>query len=160
LHAAWVDEVLRTALEADDSLLKPGKDVPASVVALPEHDTTITPDLVFIDPTHDGAVLAPVHVFPPDTDLSASMKFGGLSCSPGDRMAMHLRALNVPFGIVTNASAGCWSTRPRARWRPSRAGTRASGPGPATLRAFVSLLGVRRFFAPSRTVSRRSSSAR
>src|SRR5690606_36988100 len=32
LHAAWIDEVLRTALEADDSLLKPGKDVPASVV--------------------------------------------------------------------------------------------------------------------------------
>ena len=29
LHAAWVDEVLRTALEADDQLLKAGKDVPA-----------------------------------------------------------------------------------------------------------------------------------
>lgn len=149
LHAAWVDEVLRTALEADDSLLKPGKDVPASVVALPEHDTTITPDLVFIDPTHDGAVLAPVHVFPPDTDLSASMKFGGLSCSPGDRMAMHLRALNVPFGIVTNgerwmlvhAPAGQVATF--ASWY-----ARIWGQEPATLRAFVSLLGVRRFFAP------------
>ena len=59
LHTAWIDEVLRTALEADDSLLKPGKDVPASVVALPEHDTTITPELVFIDPTHGGRCSRP-----------------------------------------------------------------------------------------------------
>lgn len=150
LHTAWVDEVLRTALEADDSLLKAGKDVPASVVALPEHDTTITPDLVFIDPTHGGAVLAPVHVFAPDTDLSASMKFGGLSCSPGDRMAMHLRALNLSFGLVTNGE----------RWMLVHAPTgqvatfaswcaRIWGQEPATLRAFVSLIGVRRFFAPS-----------
>lgn len=150
LHTAWIDEVLRTALEADDSLLKPGKDVPASVVALPEHDTTITPDLVFIDPTHGGAVLAPVHVFPPDTDLSASMKFGGLSCSPGDRMAMHLRALNVSFGLVTNGERWMLVHAPTgqvatfASWY-----ARIWGQEPATLRAFVSLLGVRRFFAPA-----------
>lgn len=150
LHTAWIDEVLRTALEADDSLLKPGKDVPASVVGLPEHDTTITPDLVFIDPTHGGAVLAPIHVFAPDTDLSASMKFGGLSCSPGDRMAMHLRALNVPLGLVTNGERWMLVYAPTgqvatfASWY-----ARIWGQEPATLRAFVSLIGVRRFFAPA-----------
>ncbi len=150
LHTAWIDEVLRTALEADDSLLKPGKDVPASVVALPEHDTTITPELVFIDPTHGGAVLAPVHVFPPDTDLSASMKFGGLSCSPGDRMAMHLRALSVSFGLVTNGERWMLVHAPTgqvatfASWY-----ARIWSQEPATLRAFVSLIGVRRFFAPA-----------
>lgn len=150
LHAAWIDEVLRTALEADDQLLKAGKDVPASLVELPEHDTAIAPEFVFVDPTHGAAVLAPVHVFPPDTDLSASMKFGGLSCSAGDRMALHLRALNVPFGIVTNGE----------RWMLVHAPTgevatfsswyaRIWGQEPATLRAFTSLLGVRRFFAPA-----------
>ena len=150
LHTAWIDEVLRTALEADDQLLKAGKDVPASIVELPEHDTAIAPELVFVDPTHGAAVLAPVHVFPPDTDLSASMKFGGLSCSAGDRMALHLRALNVPFGIVTNGE----------RWMLVHALTgevatfaswyaRIWGQEPATLRAFTSLLGVRRFFAPA-----------
>jgi len=150
LHAAWIDEVLRTALKADDQLLKAGKDVPTSVVALPEHDTTITPELVFIDPTHGGAVLAPVHVFPPDTDLSASMKFGGLSCSPGNRMAMHLRALNVPFGIVTNGERWMLVHAPAGNvatfvsWY-----ARIWGQEPSTLRAFVSLLGVRRFFAPA-----------
>ena len=150
LHTAWIDEVLRTALEADDQLLRPGKDVPASVVELPEHGTTIVPEFVFVDPTRGGVVLAPVHVFPPDADLSASMKFGGLSCSPGDRMTLHLRALSVPFGIVTNgerwmlvhAPAGQVATF--ASWY-----ARIWGQEPATLRAFVSLLGVRRMFGPA-----------
>jgi hypothetical protein len=150
LHAAWIDEVLRTALDADDHLLKAGKDVPESAVELPEHDTTIAPELVFIDPTHGAAVLAPVHVFPPDTDLSASMKFRGLSCSPGDRMALHLRALNVPFGIVTNGERWMLVHAPTgqvatfASWY-----ARIWGQEVATLRAFMSLLGVRRFFAPA-----------
>lgn len=149
LHAAWIDEVLRTALEADDQLLKAGRDVPASVVELPEHDTIITPELVFVDPTHGGAPIAPVHVFPPDTDLSASMKFGGLSCSPGDRMALHLRSLNKPFGLVTNGERWMLVHAPTgqvatfASWY-----ARIWGQEPATLRAFGSLLGVRRFFAP------------
>ncbi len=150
LHAAWIDEVLRTALEADDQLLKAGKDVPASIVELPEHDSVIAPELVFVDPTHGAAVLAPVHVFPPDTDLSASMKFGGLSCSAGDRMALHLRALNAPFGIVTNGERWMLVHAPTgevatfASWY-----ARIWGQEPATLRAFTSLLGVRRFFAPA-----------
>lgn len=150
LHDAWIDEVLRTALEADDQLLKAGKDVPASIVELPEHDTAIPPEFVFVDPTHSAEVLAPVHVFPPDTDLSASMKFGGLSCSPGDRMAMHLRALNVSFGLVTNGERWMLVHAPTghvatfASWY-----ARIWGQEPATLRAFVSLVGVRRFFAPA-----------
>ena len=150
LHAAWIDEVLHTALEADDQVLKAGKDVPASVVALPEHDTTLAPEFVFIDPTHGGAVLGPIHVFPPDTDLSESMKFGGLSCSPGDRMALHLRALNRPFGLVTNGERWMLVHAPTgqvatfASWY-----ARIWGQEPATLRAFASLLGVRRFFAPA-----------
>lgn len=149
LHVAWIDEVLRTALEADDQLLEGGKDVPASVVELPEHDTIITPELVFIDPTHGGAVLAPIHVFPPDTDLSASMKSGGLSCSPGDRMALHLRMLNKPFGLVTNGERWMLVHAP-----PGQVATFASwyariwGQEPETLRAFSSLVGVRRMFAP------------
>lgn len=149
LHAAWIEEVLRTGLEADDQLLKVSKDVPTSAVELLEHDTKIVPELVFIDPTHGGAVLAPVHIFPPDTDLSASMKFGGLTCSPGDRMSFHLRALNVPFGIVTNGErwmlvhAPVGQVATFASWY-----ARIWGQEPATLRAFTSLLGVRRFFAP------------
>ncbi len=149
VHAAWIAEVLRTALEADDQLLKPGKDVPASVAELPEHDTTIAAEFVFVDPTHGGAVLAPIHVFPPDTKLSVSMKFGGLACTPGDRMAVHLRSLNTPFGLVTNGEQWMLVHAPSGQ-----VATFASwyalmwGSEPETLRAFATLLGVRRFFAP------------
>ena len=77
------------------------------------------------------------------------MKFGGLSCSPGDRMAMHLRALNVSFGLATNGERWMLVHAPTgqvatfASWY-----SRFWGQEPATLRAFVSLLGVRRLFAP------------
>jgi hypothetical protein len=150
LHAAWIDEVLRTALEVDDTLLRSGKEVAASsVVELAEHDTAIAPDLVLVDPTHDHALLALIHVFPPDTDLSASMKFGGLACSPADRMALHLRALGKPVGVVTNGERWMLVYAPTgqvatfASWY-----ARIWGQEPQTLRAFTSLIGVRRFFAP------------
>jgi hypothetical protein len=150
LHRAWINEVLRTALDVDDSILRVSDRIPVSAsTALPEHDTTIIPDLAWVDPTHGDALLTVVHVFAPDTDLSASMKFGGLSCSPADRMTLHLRALGKPFGIVTNgeqwmlvhAPAGQVATF--ASWY-----ARLWGQEQQTLRAFVSLLSVRRFFAP------------
>ncbi len=148
LHAAWIDEVLHTALEADDTMVRKGAALPpTATVSLPEHGTTITPDIALVDPSHDGALLTIVHVFPPDTDLSASMKFDGLACTPGDRMVLHVRALNLPFGVVTNgerwmlvhAPTGHVSTF--ASWY-----ARLWGQEPETLRAFVSLLGVRRMF--------------
>ncbi len=152
LHAAWIEEVLRTALEVDDQLLRIGKNVPTSAtVGLPEHGTTINPDYVFVDPTHGEALLMPIHVFPPDTDLSASMKFDGLSCSPGDRMSLHLRALGVPLGLVTNGERWMLIHAPVGQvtsfvsWY-----SRIWGQEPQTLRAFASLLSIRRFFAPER----------
>jgi hypothetical protein len=65
-------------------------------------------------------------------------------------MALHLRALNVPFGIVTNGERWMLVHAPTgevatfASWY-----ARIWGQEPATLRAFTSLLGVRRFFAPA-----------
>jgi hypothetical protein len=150
LHRAWIDEVLRTGLEVDDSILRIGDGIPASATAaLPEHDATIIPDIVLVDPTHGGALLTVVHIFEPDIPLTASMKFDGLSCSPADRMALHLRALGKPFGLVTNgeqwmlvhAPAGHVATF--ASWY-----ARIWGQEPETLRALASLLSVRRFFAP------------
>ncbi len=148
LHEAWVEEVLRTALEVDDELLSRGDGVPsASRVDLPEHDTAIVPDLAIVDPARSDSLLVPVHVFSPETDLVAAMRFGGLSCSPADRMAMYLRAVGSPLGVVTNgerwmivhALVGQVSTF--ASWY-----ARLWGQEPKTLRAFVSLLGVRRLF--------------
>ena len=86
---------------------------------------------------------------PPDTDLDASKRFGGLMCSPADRMALHLRALGKPFGLVTNGERWMLVHAPVgqvsgfASWY-----ARLWGQEPETLRAFCSLLGARRFFVP------------
>jgi len=148
LHEAWIEEVLRTALEVDDELLRRGDRIPSAArMDMPEHDTAIGPDLALVDPARSDALLVPVHVFSPDADLVASMRFGGLSCSPADRMAMYLRAVGCPLGVVTNgerwmvvhAPVGQMSTF--ASWY-----ARLWGQEPDTLRAFASLLGVRRLF--------------
>ena len=148
LHGAWIEEVLRTALEAGDGLLLRADAVPSAArVALPEHDTTIVPDLALVDPTRSDALLLPMHAFSPDTDLVASMRFGGLACSPADRMAMYLRAAGCLLGVVTNGErwivvhAPVGQVATFASWY-----ARLWGQEPETLRAFVSLLGVRRFF--------------
>ena len=148
LHQAWIDEVLRTGLDADDDLVRSGDRIPAAVrVDLPEHDTSIIPDVVLVDPTRSDLLLLPVRVFSPDNDLVASMRFGGLTCTPADLMVTYLRATGTPVGIVTNgerwmvvhAPVGQVSTF--ASWY-----ARLWGQEPETLRAFVSLLGVRRLF--------------
>jgi len=149
LHQAWIGEVLRTALDVDDSMVCRAETVPvASVSCHPEHDHTVTPELVVVDPTRGNAVLLPIHVFPPDADLGASMRFGGLACSAADRMALHLRVIGMPLGLITNGErwmvvhAPVGQVASFASWY-----ARLWGQEPETLRAFVSLLGVRRFFA-------------
>jgi hypothetical protein len=148
VHEAWIEEVLRTALEVDDGLLRRGDGIPStSRVELPEHETAIVPELALVDPTRSDALLLPIQVFSPDIDLNASMQFGGLSCSPADLMATYLRAVTCPLGVVTNgerwmvvyAPVGQVSTF--TSWY-----ARLWGQEPETLRAFVSLLGVRRLF--------------
>lgn len=149
LHLAWIEEVFHTALDVDQSMLKRAAEVPSRATSdHPEHDHRIVPDIVIVDPTHGDDVLCPAHVFPPDTDLDASKRFGGLMCSPADRMALHLRALGKPFGLVTNGERWMLVHAPVgqvsgfASWY-----ARLWGQEPETLRAFCSLLGARRFFA-------------
>lgn len=150
LHRAWIDEVLQTALDIDESMLRRAEGIPVAAISEhPEHDHRINPDLAIVDPTRDDAVLCPIHVFPPDADLEASMLFGGLTCSPADRMALHLRALGQHLGVVTNGERWMLVHAPVgqvsgfASWY-----ARLWAQEPDTLRALGSLLGARRFFAP------------
>jgi hypothetical protein len=88
-----IDEVLRTGLDADEDLVRRSDRIPAAArVHLPEHDTSIVPDVALVDSTRSDSLLLPVLAFSPDTDLVASMRFGGLACSPADLMATYLRA--------------------------------------------------------------------
>ena len=150
IHSAWIDEVLQSALEVDDQVLRRAAALPDRLkVSLPEHGVTIAPDLVIVNPTLGDAPLLLVQLYEPDTDLDATRNYDGLATTPGDRMVVLLRAVGCPVGLVTNGErwmlvhAPAGSVASFASWY-----ARLWGQEPETLRAFVSLLGVRRFFGP------------
>jgi hypothetical protein len=150
LHAAWIDDVLLTALEMDETVLRKGATLPERMtVSMPEHGVTVAPDLAVVNPTSADEPLLIIHVYEPDTDLDATRRFEGLAITPADRMVALLRATGCPTGIVTNGErwmlvhAPVGAVAGFASWY-----ARLWGQEPETLRAFVSLLGVRRFFGP------------
>jgi hypothetical protein len=150
IHAAWIDEVLQSALEVDDQVLRRAATLPERLkVLLPEHGVSIAPDLAIVNPTHGDAPLLLVQLYDPDTDLDATRNYDGLATTPGDRMVALLRAVGCPVGLVTNGErwmlvhAPAGAVASFASWY-----ARLWGREPETLRAFVSLVGVRRFFGP------------
>ena len=150
LHTAWIDDVLLTALEVDETVLRRGATLPERLtVSMPEHGVTVAPDMAVVNPTNSDEPLLLIHVYEPDTDLDAKRRFDGLVITPADRMVALLRAAGCPIGIVTNGErwmlvhAPVGAVAGFASWY-----ARLWGQEPETLRAFVSLLGVRRFFGP------------
>jgi len=150
IHSAWIDEVLRSALEMDDQVLRRAASLPERLkAALPEHGITITPDLAIVNPTQGDAPLLLVHIYDPDADLDATQNYDGLAATPGERMVSLLRATECPLGLTTNGErwmlvhAPAGAVTSFASWY-----ARLWAQEPETLRAFVTLLGVRRFFGP------------
>lgn len=150
LHTAWIDEVLVTALEMDEAVLRKGATLPERLtVLMPEHGVTVAPDLAVVNPTNSDEPLLLIHLYKPDTDLDATRRFDGLAITPADRMVALLRATGCSTGVVTNGErwmlvhAPVGAVAGFASWY-----ARLWGQEPETLRAFVSLLGVRRFFGP------------
>lgn len=150
VHSAWIDEVLQSALEMDDQVLRRAPSLPEGLKAsLPEHGVTIVPDLVIVNPTQSDAPLLLLQLYDPDADLDITRNYDGLATTPGDRMVSLLRAAGCPLGLVTNGErwmlvhAPVGAVASFVSWY-----ARLWGQEPETLRAFVSLLGVRRFFGP------------
>lgn len=150
LHGAWIDDALLTALEMDETVLRKGESLPERLtVSIPEHGVTVASDLAVVNPTNSDEPLLLIHVYEPDTDLDTTRRFDGLAITPADRMVALLRATGCPTGIVTNGErwmlvhAPVGAVAGFASWY-----ARLWGQEPETLRAFVSLLGVRRFFGP------------
>jgi hypothetical protein len=150
LHAAWIDEVLATALDMDGNVVRREADVPERLtISMPEHGVTIAPDMAVVNTTNGDEPLLLIHVYEPDTDLDATRRVEGLAIAPPDRMIALLRGTGCPVGLVTNGErwmlvyAPVGAVAGFASWY-----ARLWGQEPETLRAFVSLLGVRRFFGP------------
>ena len=150
VHRVWIDEVLSTVLDMDAETIRRGDDVPEAVrVALPERGVTLVPDLVVVDPSKGDAPLLPIDVLGPDVDPDASGDLDGYTATPAERMVTMLRGAGCPVGLVTNGErwmlvhAPVGAAASFASWY-----ARLWGQEPETLRAFVSLLDVRRFYGP------------
>ncbi len=150
LHSAWIDEVLATALEMDGGVVRRETDVSERLtISMPEHGVTIAPDMTVVNPTNSEVPLLLIHVYEPDTDLDATRRVEGLAITPSDRMVTLLRGTACPVGLVTNGERWMLVYAPAgvvagfASWY-ARLWTQE----PETLRAFVSLLGIRRHFGP------------
>lgn len=151
LHRAWIHEVLARGLDYDESdsgeLLLRGERIPSELrVTLPEHGVTLEPDYALV--SGDKSLLL-VRVYSAGTDLQAALKLDGWVASPAERMERLCRASGCRLGLVTDgerwmlvdAPVGAVSTF--ASWY-----ARLWGQERLTLQAFLTLLGIRRFFGP------------
>lgn len=151
LHRAWIHEVLARGLEYDESdsgeLLLRGERIPTELrVTLLEHGVTLEPDYALVS---GGKSQLLVQIYSAGTDLQAALKLDGWSASPAERMERLCRASGCRLGLVTDgerwmlvdAPVGAVSTF--ASWY-----ARLWGQERLTLQAFLTLLGIRRFFGP------------
>lgn len=151
LHSAWINEVLTQVLDCDDNSLLRGDRLPERVsVDLPEHGTTLRPDMAFVEPVRPETPLMLVLVVDPDTDLDASVRCDGFVASPKERMLALLKGTGCRLGLVTNGEA--WTLVHASQGAVASNATwyaRMFGLERETLRAFASLLGIRRLTGPS-----------
>lgn len=150
VHRAWIELVLRQGLELDEDglgdVLKHADDLPEVKRELPEHGLTLTPDFAVVD-GQSASPLMLIAVYDPQIVLSEAFSQGTWSASPGERMVELCRATGVRLGLVTNGEQWMFVDAPVgavttfASWYG-----RLWAQEPITLQAFVSLLGIRRFF--------------
>lgn len=151
LHRAWIHEVLARGLEYDETdsgelLLRGERIPPEQCVTLPEHGVTLEPDYALVS---GGKSQLLVQIYSAGTDLQVALKSDGWTASPAERMERLCRASGCRLGLVTDgerwmlvdAPVGAVSTF--ASWY-----ARLWGQERLTLQAFLTLLGIRRFFGP------------
>jgi len=152
LHTAWIDLILKQTLELDEDgeedILKPQAKLTEKLSHLiPEHGVTLRPNYAVVNDQKDDAPLLLIQIYSPETVLNKPVKGDGWASSPVERMVELCRANNVRLGLVTNGEqwmlidAPIGAVTTYASWY-----ARLWGPEPATLRSFVNLLGIRRFF--------------
>ncbi len=145
IHTAWIQYVLTEVLDfADESLLK-GQSIPAGLEAeIPEHGIRLRPDLTLTSPKGVRLLLK---VYPPSQELDKHPTGSHWKASVATQMMELLHATEVKLGLVTNGEQWMLVHAPQGEttgfiswyahlWFDE----------PLTLRAFISLLGTRRFF--------------
>ncbi|MDN5698734.1 MAG: hypothetical protein L0G85_00285 [Kocuria sp.] len=151
LHDAWVNLVLTELLEFDEESATPHPSWGAGAVSVSSPDGTAhyAPTWIIHAPgsTEPRAFVV---VTRPDADLESAAQSDGWIASEAERMTLLCREHGVRVGIVTNGESWVLINAPidapsgKAIWH-----SRFWFQEPATLKAFQSLLGVRRCFGPA-----------
>ncbi|MEZ2247357.1 Eco57I restriction-modification methylase domain-containing protein [Microcoleus sp.] len=151
IHRAWVEFVLRQTLELPEEVLLEGQRIPPGLqTTVAEQGETLRPDWVIVNPQETPNAGTPrllVQIVPAQQDLEKPLAGQRWKASPATRMMELLHAGNVRLGLVTNGEHWMLVNAPRGEttgfiswyatlWLEEH----------LTLRAFRSLLGVRRFF--------------
>ena len=147
IHREWLRFVLANVLEMSQGALAEGQALPSGLRAyMPEHGETLLPDMALLSPDdHQPRLL--IKLYPAGQDLDKSIASLHWKASPATRMMELLRHAGVRLGLVTNGERWMLVDAP-----PNETTGFASWYAalwleePITLRAFRSLLGVRRFF--------------
>lgn len=153
LHQEWIRLVLTDLLEYDSESLISAADWAGELpsVSSQENTGTFSPDWLIHAPGDEKARLF-ISIFPPDTNLESSGQNDGWPASLLERMTLLCRAHGVRLGLLSNGerwmlvNAPEGSTSGQASWY-----ARLWFQEPLTLKAFRSLLGVRRCFGPAET---------
>ena len=150
LHREWVRLVLEDILDYDREVLVGRDDFGSAYVCrAPECAVNFVPDLAVIAAGDEHPRLF-ISIQPPDMDLEKVQANDGWPVPAVERMTLLCRTAGVRLGIVTNGerwmlvNAPVGSTSSHISWY-----SRLWFQEPITLKAFLSLLGVRRCFGPT-----------
>ena len=148
IHRAWINWILENTLEFPADLLYSRQQIaPSLTVKVAQHGESLSPDVVLVEPDTAKPQLL-IQIVPFDQGLEKSYKKSRWTASPATRMLELLRGTNISLGLLTNGEQWMFVYAPPASsssfvswyshlWVEEK----------VTLRAFRSLLGVRRFFA-------------
>ncbi len=150
IHIAWIRYVFRELLGVEARDVAEGQTLPAwTRVELPQHKETLSPSFALKDGANKLHLL--VQIEPPHQDLERSTVDRPWRASPAARMMTLLHGAQAGggprLGLVTNGRT--WML---VRAKPGDATSYVTWTSelffdePLTLRAFVSLLGLKRFF--------------
>ncbi|MFH2122755.1 MAG: N-6 DNA methylase [Pseudomonadota bacterium] len=148
LHRAWNELVLKELLEFEDSVLQPVNGSEGFTYIPPDGGGQFTPDYVLSSGAEEKPMLL-VSIFSEGTDLEKVKVGDGWPVPIYERMTLLCRSKGIRLGIITNGerwmlvNAPVGNTSSHVSWY-----ARLWFQEPVTLRAFQSLIGVRRWFGP------------
>lgn len=147
IHQAWIRHVLEKLLEYPPEFLVEGQGIPPGMEAvILNYGETLRPDFALKNREPGQKPLILIKQYPPEQDLEKPVAGQHWKASPGTRMMELLHAADVPLGLVTNGEQWMLVYAPRgettgfASWYSD-----LWMQEPLTLRAFHSLLHLRRF---------------